>query len=113
MGLSLVLFFAAYYQRRRNITRHRILAILGVTFNLISSVYLIYAVRIAGVEMPARFPDAVVLAHRIFASSMAILMLAMLITGIKRRRELHVVLHRIFLPGYTLTYISGLVIFHS
>jgi len=112
MGASVALFFTAYFFRVRNNPLHRRLAILGVVFNLVSSVYLVYAVRIAGFEMPARFGDTVVISHRIFATLMAILMLVMLWSGISRRRGLHVALHRVFLPGYTLTYISGLVIFH-
>lgn len=113
MGISLVLFFAAYFQRTRNNRLHRLLAIGGVVFNLVSSVYLIYAVRAVGIEMPSRFPVIVVTIHRLFATAMALTMLAMLITGIRRNRAVHIALHRIFLPGYTLTYISGLVIFHG
>ncbi len=113
MGISLVLFFAAYFQRTRNNRLHRMLAIGGVVFNLVSSVYLVYMVRIVGVEMAARFPAAVVITHRLFATAMALTMLAMLYTGIRRSRNAHIALHRIFLPGYTLTYISGLVIFHG
>lgn len=113
MGFSLVLFFAAYFYRTRNNRLHRLLAIGGVVFNLLSSVYLIYAVRVVGIEMPARFPVAVVTTHRIFATLMALAMIAMLVTGIRRNRRVHVALHRLFLPGYTLTYLSGLVIFHT
>lgn len=113
MGISLVLFFGAYFQRIRNNRLHRLLAIGGVIFNLLSSIYLLYMVRVVGVEMPARFPVVVVTTHRIFATLMALTMLAMLITGIRRNRLVHIALHRLFLPGYTLTYISGLVIFHG
>jgi hypothetical protein len=112
MGASVMLFFAAWFFRTRNNPLHRRLAILGVVFNLVSSIYLVYAVRIAGFDMPARFGDTVVTAHRLFATLMAVMMLVMLWSGIRRRRGLHVALHRIFLPGYTLTYISGLAIFH-
>jgi hypothetical protein len=113
MGISLVLFFAAYFQRTRNNRLHRMLAIGGVVFNLLSSVYLVYMVRVVGVEMPARFPVYVVTTHRLFATVMALTMIAMLVTGIRRNRGIHIALHRLFLPGYTLTYISGLVIFHK
>ena len=85
----------------------------GVVFNLVSSVYLIYAVRIAGIEMASQFSFAVITAHRLFATLIALLMLVMVYTGIKRQRRLHIALHRFFLAGYTLTYISGLVIFHG
>ena len=113
MGISLVLFYAAYLQRKRNNKLHRMLAVAGVVFNLISSVYLLYMVRMVGVEMPARFPVWVVTTHRLFATLMALTMLAMLATGIRRNRAAHIALHRLFLPGYTLTYFSGLVIFHG
>lgn len=113
MGISLVLFYGAYFQRIRNNRLHRLFAIGGVVFNLLSSVYLLYMVRVVGVEMPARFPVVVVTTHRIFATLMALTMLAMLVTGLRRQRAAHIALHRLFLPGYTLTYISGLVIFHG
>lgn len=113
MGISLLLFYGAYAVRKTNNRLHRLLAVSGVVFNLLSSVYLIYAVRLRGVEMPANYAFWVVTAHRTFATLMALVMIAMLITGIRRRRQLHIALHRIFLPGYTLTYLSGLVIFHS
>lgn len=113
MGISLVLFYAAFAVRKASLTRHRLLAMAGVVFNLVSSVYLIWAVRIAGVEMPSEYPFAVITAHRLFATLIAILMLVMVYTGIRRMRRVHVALHRFFLAGYTLTYISGLVIFHG
>ncbi len=113
MGISLMLFYGAFAMRKRNLKAHRGLAMAGVVFNLVSSVYLIWAVRIAGVEMPSPYSVTVVTAHRAFATSIAVLMLVMVYTGIKRKRKLHVALHRYFLAGYTLTYISGLVIFHG
>ncbi len=113
MGASLVLFLLAYALRRKNNILHRRLAILGVVCNLVSSVYLIYAVRFRGVEMLTSYPIPVATAHRVFATLMAIMMLLMLMTGLRRKRNLHIALHRIFLPGYTLTYFSGLVIFHA
>ncbi len=113
MGASLVLFFLAYALRKNNNTAHRRLAVLGVVFNLVSSVYLIYAVRFKGIEMLTSYPIPVATAHRIFATLMAVLMLMMLMTGMRRKRNLHIALHRVFLPGYTLTYFSGLVIFHG
>ena len=113
MGISLVLFLLAYIVRKSNNLVHRLLATLGVVFNLVSSVYLIYAVRIKGVEMLANYSLPVVTAHRLFATLMAVMMLMMLFTGIRRNRRLHVIIHRFFLPGYTLTYFSGLVIFHA
>jgi len=113
MGASLLLFFLAYALRKKNNAAHRLLALLGVVFNLVSSVYLIYAVRFKGIEMLTGYPLPVVTAHRLFATLMAIMMLMMLVTGMRRKRNLHILLHRIFLPGYTLTYFSGLVIFHA
>lgn len=113
MGASLVLFFLAYALRKKYNAAHRLLAVMGVVFNLVSSVYLIYAVRFKGIEMLTSYSLPVVTAHRLFATLMAVMMLMMLFTGIRRKRNLHILLHRIFLPGYTLTYFSGLVIFHA
>jgi hypothetical protein len=113
MGASLLCFYAAYFYRKRNNLRHRQLAGLGILLNLISSAYLIYTVRMAGVEMPSEYSTSVVTAHRIFATLMALTMLAMAASGISRRVNFHRRLSWLFLPGYTLTYFSGMVIFHS
>ncbi|GAB4431287.1 MAG: hypothetical protein OHK0011_14130 [Turneriella sp.] len=113
MGASLLCFYAAYFYRKRNNLRHRQLALLGVTLNLVSSVYLLYAVRVVGIEMPSEYPVAVINAHRIFATLMAITMLAMATSGLRRHIDLHRQLSWFFLPGYTLTYFSGMVIFHG
>lgn len=113
MGASLLLFFGAYFVRLSNNRLHRALAMGGVVFNLASSVYLVWSVRIAGAEMPSDYPVAVITAHRLFATFVAVTMLVMVYTGAKRIRRVHVPLHLFFLPGYTLTYFSGLVIFHG
>lgn len=113
MGASLACFYAAFFYRWRNNRLHRLLAVCGIALNLSSSVYLLYTVRLLGVAMPSHFSADVILAHRIFATVMAVLMLAMAGTGAKGRLALHRKLSRVFLPGYTLTYISGLVIFHA
>lgn len=113
MGVSLLLFYGAYLVRVTNYRMHRVLALGGVFFNLASSIYLVWSVRVAGVEMPSDYPVAVITAHRIFATLVAVAMLVMVYTGAKRIRRIHIPLHRFFLPGYTLTYISGLVIFHG
>ncbi len=106
-------FYAAFFFRKRNNLRHRQLALTGVLLNLMSSVYLIYAVRIAGVEMPSEFSPTVVNAHRLFASVMALAMIAMAVSGARRQIDFHRRLSWFFLPGYTLTYLSGMVIFHG
>ncbi|HNA80014.1 MAG TPA: hypothetical protein PKY99_11200 [Turneriella sp.] len=113
MGASLLCFYAAFFNRKRNKLRHRQLAGLGILLNLISSVYLIYAVRAVGVEMPSEYSLPVITAHRIFATLLALAMLAMAASGIRRRVEFHRRLSWFFLPGYTLTYFSGMVIFHG
>ena len=113
MGISLVLFFGAFALRKKSLSWHRTLAMGGVVFNLVSSIYLIWAVRIAGIEMPSSYSLTVITAHRLFATLIALVMLVMVYTGIRRLRRVHIALHRFFLAGYTLTYISGLVIFHG
>jgi len=112
MGASLVLFFAAYLTRAAT-KNHKRLAIMGVVFNLASSIYLIYSVRFLGLAMPARLGVEIQIAHRLFATAMAVVMILMLVTGLKRMRARHISLHKVFLLGYTLTYVSGLVIFHG
>lgn len=113
MGASLLCFYAAFFYRRRNNRLHRLCALVGILLNLLSSIYLLYTVRLLGVEMPSRFSVDIVLAHRIFATVMAITMLAMAATAIKGKFALHRKLSKVFLPGYTLTYISGVVVFHA
>lgn len=113
MGASLLCFYAAFFYRRRNNRLHRLCALVGILLNLLSSIYLLYTVRLLGVEMPSHFSAGVVLAHRIFASVMAITMLAMAATAMKGKFALHRKLSKVFLPGYTLTYISGVVVFHA
>lgn len=113
MGASLLCFYAAYFYRKRDNRRHRQLAIAGVAFNLLSSVYLVGAVRALGVEMPSDYSAAVVTAHRGFATLMALLMIAMAVSGARRQVGFHRRLSWFFLPGYTLTYFSGMVIFHG
>jgi hypothetical protein len=113
MGASLLCFYAAYFYRKRNNLWHRRLALIGVVLNLISSVYLLYAVRVVGIEMPSEYPVAVITAHRVFATLMALAMLAMATSGMRRHVGFHRRLSWFFLPGYTLTYFSGMVIFHG
>lgn len=113
MGASLFCFYAAYFYRQRNNLRHRQLALLGVVMNVASSFYLLYAVRLVGIEMPSEYSVAVITGHRIFATLMALAMLMMAMSGIRRHVDFHRRLSWFFLPGYTLTYVSGMVIFHS
>lgn len=113
MGASLICFYTAFFFRVRNNALHRRLAALGVVLNLLSSVYLIWSVRLAGIEMGSAYPLAVVTAHRAFATVMALVMLLMVYTGMRHKLTLHRGLSRLFLPGYTLTYFSGMVVFHS
>jgi hypothetical protein len=113
MGASLFCFYAAYFYRQRNNLWHRQLALLGVVMNVASSFYLLYAVRLVGIEMPSEYPVAVITGHRIFATLMALAMLMMAMSGIRRHVDFHRRLSWLFLPGYTLTYVSGMVIFHS
>lgn len=113
MGASLICFYAAFFYRKSNNLRHRQLAALGIILNLVSSIYLIYAVRLVGIEMPSEYSLAVITGHRIFATLMALAMLAMATSGLRRNTGFHRRLSWFFLPGYTLTYFSGMVIFHG
>lgn len=113
MGASLLCFYAAVFYRRRNNLRHRQLALLGIVLNLASSVYLIYAVHIVGMEMPSEFSVGIITAHRLFATLMTLAMIAMAVSGARRQAGFHRRLSWFFLPGYTLTYFSGMAIFHG
>lgn len=90
---------------------------MGIFANLSAAVYLLgmkYLLGgIAEHQIYPTAPEFIILTHRFFAAIALILMLCMGYLGWKRKRNLHVKLHYIFLPLYTIVYISGLFLFQS
>lgn len=117
MSVSLVCFLLGYYFRVRNNSIHRWINLLGVFSNLAAAIYLLLLKYMMGGLSDAGFmavvPVWVVHIHRAFASIAFVMMLMMAISGIMRRRQFHVMLHRVFLPLYTVVYLSGLYIFQT
>ena len=98
---------------------HRIWMSLGVAANLLTAILLVVSVHaFAGSDMvKAGFvpivPPYIVLAHRLLAVLAAVVMLAMVVTGILRKRSIHIALHYAFIPLYSIVYVSGLFIFEA
>lgn len=117
MTLSILFFYLAYFIRLRNNFYHRIFGIVGLCFNLLTAVFLlVHKYLLNGVEGAGIFPVAdmrIIHVHRVFAVISLVLMLLMAYTGIRKLREFHIRLHRIFLPLYTIVYLSGLLLFES
>ncbi|MCS6971933.1 MAG: hypothetical protein N2Z22_04865 [Turneriella sp.] len=111
MGLSLAFFYAAFFYRR-NLRRHRLLALCGVICNLLSSIYLVSSVHLFGVALPSAYGENIIGAHRIAATLVAVLMLAVVATALRGKFQLHRKLGYLFLPAYTAIYLSGIIIFY-
>ncbi|MBL0956514.1 MAG: hypothetical protein IBJ01_17280 [Leptospira sp.] len=117
MTLSILGFYTGYFFRKVDITKHRIANLIGIGSNLTAAVYLLCIKYLLGgiseFQIYPTAPDFVIHTHRFFAAISLVLMLVMGFTGWKRNRNLHVKLHYIFLPLYTIVYISGLFLFQS
>lgn len=117
MTVSILCFYVGYFFRKKNTNLHRIINSTGVVFNLTAAVYLLLIKYVlGGIAEHSIFPTApsiIILIHRIFASISLFLMLTMAYSGWKRNSNLHLKLHYIFLPLYTIVYISGLFLFQS
>ncbi|TGM38052.1 hypothetical protein [Leptospira biflexa] len=117
MTLSILGFYTGYFFRKANVKKHRIFNSMGILSNLTAAVYLLCIKYLLGgiseFEIYPTAPEFVIHIHRFFAAISLILMLGMGYTGWKRNRNLHVKLHYIFLPLYTIVYISGLFLFQS
>lgn len=110
MSVSLVLFYAAYFYRKR-VKVHLPLALGGVLFNLIASMYLLAELYIYGKTMTSDYPEWLVQVHRAVATLVLLMMLYMAYTGIRRKRKQHIALHKVFIISYTIIYISGWILF--
>ncbi len=117
MTLSIVCFYIGYFYRTKNNSLHRAINMTGVVFNLSTAIYLLaHKYMLNGIEAAGIFPTVPVLyihIHRFFAAISLILMLMMAATGIAKKKDLHKKIHFIFLPLYTVVFISGLFIFES
>ncbi|XDD47076.1 hypothetical protein AB3N60_03045 [Leptospira sp. WS39.C2] len=117
MTLSILGFYSGYFFRKLNNQKHRAFNLVGIIANLTAAIYLL-AIKyllggIAEFQIYPTAPEFVIHIHRFFAAISLVLMLSMGFTGWKRNRNLHVKLHYIFLPLYTIVYISGLFLFQS
>ncbi|PJZ42300.1 hypothetical protein CH370_08770 [Leptospira kmetyi] len=117
MALSVLCFYTGYYFRFRKNVLHRIFNLAGASFNLITALSLLYIKYLGGGLENAGIVPAVdrwiIDTHRAFAALTLVLMLLMVWSGISRKKEFHRKLHYIFLPLYTVIFLSGLVLFRS
>ncbi|XDD49750.1 hypothetical protein AB3N59_15380 [Leptospira sp. WS92.C1] len=117
MALSVLCFYTGYYFRFRKNLLHRSFNLIGAAFNLSTALGLLYVKYWGGgLESAGILPTAdrwVIDTHRAFAALALILMLLMVWSGITRKKEFHRKLHYIFLPLYTVIFLSGLVLFRS
>lgn len=117
MTISIIGFYSGYFFRRTDQNRHRLFNTIGILANLSAAVYLLgmkYLLGgIAEHQIYPTAPEIIIHIHRFFAAIALVLMLCMGYLGWKRKRNLHVKLHYIFLPLYTIVYISGLFLFQS
>ncbi len=110
-GAALLLYLVAYAYRIKNRLLHVATAITATVLTLLAAAYLITNVHFYGNAVTSDFPFWMVQLHRLLASVTAVLMLTMGFSGITRRRNLHIKLHKIFLVMYILIFISGWILF--
>ncbi|TGL60551.1 hypothetical protein [Leptospira sarikeiensis] len=117
MTLSILFFYVGYWFRVRNNRLHRAFNSAGIFFNLSTAVYLLGLKYLGdGIEQSgviATVDKVYIDIHRAIAAVTLILMLLMGWSGFTRKKGFHRKLHFIFLPLYTLVYISGLFLFRS
>ncbi len=117
MSLSIICFYFGYYYRFKNNTLHRFVNSFGVLFNLSAAVYLLCVKYLfGGMEGNGIFynvPRLIIEIHRFFAAIALIMLLVMAFSGYAKKRNLHRKLHYVFLPLYTIVYISGLFLFQT
>ncbi|MGE8721494.1 hypothetical protein ACO2KH_09190 [Leptospira terpstrae] len=117
MTISIIGFYLGYFFRKTDQKRHRLFNTMGILANLSAAVYLLSIKYLLGGiaehQIYPTAPEIIIHTHRFFAAIALLLMLCMGYLGWKRKRNLHVKLHYIFLPLYTIVYISGLFLFQS
>ncbi len=116
MTVSVILFLAGY-AKRRTMTVHRAFMIGGTAANLLTAAFLVVSVYAFGqgdfrrAGFVPTVPPWAILAHRVAATAATALMLAMVYTGVRRLRSIHVRLHYFFLPLYLTVYTTGFLFF--
>ena len=113
MGISVLFFWLAYFVRKKNKKLHVWMAASGVLSNLAGAVYLVVQVHYFGLSLYSPYSGILTVSHRIFATVITLMMFFMAFTGISGRKNLHVNVHKYFLIGYTITYISGIILFRA
>lgn len=117
MTFSILFFYTGYWFRFRNNQLHRIFNSGGILFNLGTALYLLGLKYLGeGIEQAgliATVDKLYIDIHRAIAAITLVLMLLMGWSGLTRKKEFHRKLHFIFLPLYTLVYLSGLFLFRS
>ncbi len=120
-SIATLFFIIGYAMRWRNNARHQKLMLLGFGFTLAIAVVLLTGVYAFGASYgPANWlleltgsvsgAKAVLLAHRGLATVTLVILIAQLVSGI-RRHPLHHRLFKTVIPLWIVTYVSGLVIF--
>ncbi len=117
MTVTVLCFYFGYFFRKRNNAIHRFSNLVGVTLNLCIAIFILIAKYLLGGVMSFDiYPNVDRLfidIHRFFAAIALLMMLFMAYTGLSRKRHLHEKMHYVFLPLYTLVYLSGLFLFKS
>jgi hypothetical protein len=106
-----------YAYRKRSTNVHKFWNSAGVFFNLSAAIFLLaLKYLMGGLENAGIYPAVdrwIINVHRAFATLALFIMLAMLFSGILRKRKIHVGLHYVFIPLYTVVYFSGLFLFKA
>lgn len=117
MTLSFVFFCIGYYFRVKNTVFHIGFNMFGVGFLLMTSAFLLtMKYGLGGLELFGIIPAVdswIVNTHRIIAGVTLLLTFIMVYTGITRKREIHIWLHRLWIPLFLIVYISGFFIFKN
>lgn len=100
MTVALGCFFAAFRVRKTDRARHMLLGKTGAYLVFAGLLALEFVVRVLGWHLPRR-SEFLFHCHLVTASLSFALLLALLVTGVQRRRALHVYLYIPFLPLFT------------
>jgi uncharacterized membrane protein len=99
---ALVCFLRAFALRKIDLSRHMFWGKLGALLVLAGLLAVELAIRVLGWEFPQRSTTAFHL-HLAAASGATVLLIAIVITGLRRQRNIHIRLYPFFLPLYTAT----------
>ncbi|TGK08570.1 hypothetical protein EHO60_14520 [Leptospira fletcheri] len=117
MTISILAFYVGFWFRFRNNRLHRIFNTIGILFNLCAAIYLLSLKYLFGGLDSAGFVPVfdrtIIDTHRAFAALALVLMLLTGWSGFAGKKGFHRKLNFVFLPLYTLVYLSGLFLFRS